>query len=337
MAPAMHRFSLEQGLFGCCSSCHTTVFGQDFERPFPFSLERTPLPPALVASALSGDEKADCTPHAALASGLPGRASPRTLLSPAPALLVDAPSVPMGARRPTTPPAARDPAAKAMERARLRKLVNEFTQEAALGRPCTIVFLEFANAAVGLTRRGARYELLDEVERLVLRGRAGGANDDWEPIGSWPLEAVLGVHRAEDSALVQSHQREVGCVAHREELARSAVLEFGGGACTARRPVLLIEESVEHCERLVKGLQILRLYKGAANRLESARGRGGCERRPFPSGVDAPGGTLAPHAPPADGAGASREGGQRVVRPNIRSHQVAGTVGADEPPDDGRC
>lgn len=297
----MNRFSLEQGLFGCCSSCHA-AFGDELagkpwasrDRQYPWAGSRSIPLPAAVASARGGDERSDWTPRAALL-GQPAGVSPRTLLSsPPPALLVDMPTR-EGARRAVTPPQARDPAAKAQERARLRQLVSDFTQEAAAGRPCTIVVLDGDLRNNGGVRKEAQYTLGDEVQRFTILARASAqaANADGEAqleqIGQWPLGAVLGTHRAEESALVQSRQRDLSRVVTREELARAAVLEFGGGAFAGSVPLLLIEESPEHCERFVSGMQILRLYKGAAQRLESARNSG--DRRsndPTSPGVSAP-------------------------------------------------
>lgn len=290
MAPIMSHFSLEQGLLGCCSSCHT-VFGDELtgksfgsrERHFPFTGSRGLPLPAAVASARGGDERADWTPRAALASGHPPMgASPRTMLAtPPPSLLVDH----TPGRRSTTPP-ARDPAAKAVERARLRKLVNDFSKEAAAGRPCLIIVMDGNMVGSFGPRREARYILSEEVDRLSLdwKIQVGGDADEvaidteWQPIGMWPLEAILGTHRAEESALVQSCQRELSRLVSREELSRAAILEFSGGGSAARKPLLLIEETPEHRERFVSGMQILRLYKGAAQRLESARSAG--DKRP---------------------------------------------------------
>lgn len=252
-----------------------------------FGSRSIPLP-AAVASARGGDERADWTPRAAVHSGhFSASASPRTMLStPPPSLLVDAPST---TRRSATPPLARNPAAKAQERARLRQLVNQFTAEAASGRPCTVVVMDsdptYANGGV---RKEAQYSLGDEVDRFILLSRArpqprnpevvDNAEPEWETLGQWPLEAVLGTHRAEESALVASRQQALYQVVSQEEIGRAAVIEFGGGAFAGCVPLLVIEESREHCERFVSSMQILRLYKGAAHRLESARN--GDSRRP---------------------------------------------------------
>jgi len=320
MAPIMSHFSLEQGLLGCCSSCHT-VFGDELtgksfgsrERHFPFTGSRSVPLPAAVASARGGDERADWTPRAALASGHPPMgASPRTMLAtPPPSLLVDIPS----GRRPATPP-ARDPAAKAVERARLRKLVNDFSQEASAGRPCFIIVLDGNVVGSFGPRREARYILSTEVDRLSLDWKTQvcsenntevDADAEWEPIGMWPLEAVLGTHRAEESALVQSRQRELSRLVSREELSRAAVLEFSGGGLAARKPLLLIEETPEHRERFVSGMQILRLYKGAAQRLESARSAG--DKRPYamPNGLLSSSPVVSPVANSHEGVGGTDE------------------------------
>jgi len=271
------------------------------------------------------------------------------LASPPPALLVDMPPSRQTTKRSTTPPATRDPAAKAAERVRLRQLVNDFTQEAAGGRPCTVVVLDSdPTLNNGGTRREARYTLGEEVQRFILLGRAqprdpqvaDNGEADWEPLGQWPLHAVLGTHRAEDSALVQSRQRELGRIVSREELGRSAVLEFGGGPFAGCVPLLLIEESREHCERFVSGMQILRLYKGAAQRLESARNSG--DRRPNSPAISAPMGLLsqlrtASHIVETPSGGPSTPNPERVH--SARANRPVGAVGADrdEPTPDAQC
>merc|ERR1719433_891425 len=83
---------------------------------------------------------------------------------------------------------------------------------------------------------------------------------------------MLGVHRAEDSALVQSSKRELSRLLSEDELCRSAVLELGGSGCAAYGPVLVVEESLELRNRFVSALQILRLYRSAAQRLEAEEG-----------------------------------------------------------------
>lgn len=352
----MSRFSLEQGLFGCCSSCHA-AFGEELnaktwasrDRQFPFTTSRSLPLPAAVASARGGDERSDWTPRAAVASGHPlTGSSPSMLATPPPALLVD---VPAGAQRPRTPPAARDPAAKALERARLRQLVNEFTQEAASGRPCSIVVLDGdMGECNGGGRREARYTLSDEVDRFILLGRraaqqrhadaeaADNNEAEWEPLGQWPLEAVLGIHKAEESALVQSHQRDLGRSVSREEIARAAVLEFGGGTFAGCVPLLLIEESTEHIEKFVSGMQILRLYKGATHRLETARISS--ERRsnsPAPA-VASLFGQLpaAPESVPTASQQEAPSGSGKQTPDTSRIHSArlnrpAGLVGSDDP------
>lgn len=280
--------------------------------------------PAAVASARGGDERSDWTPRAAVASGHPG-VSPRTMLSfPPPALLVDAP---LKGKRSVTPPSVRDPAAKALERSRLRQLVNEFTQEACSGRSCTVVMLD-SDLRNGGVRREARYSLNVEVNRFVLHGRAPRLRDPEviqdesefdEPLGQWPMEAVLGVHRAEDSALVQSLMRDLSRLVSQEELPCAAVLEFGGGAFANCTPLLLIEESVDHCERFVSGMQILRLYKGAAQRLESARNSGRS-------------GGLQPGLLSDGGADAPSGGAPNPERSGSSKPRPLGAVGRDDDP-----
>lgn len=350
--------SLEQGLFGCCSSCHATAFGEELNSKTWASRERQnllfgsrsiPLP-AAVASARGGDERADWTPRAALASG-PAGASPRTMMSTPPrSLLVDTPTT---TRRSTTPPLTRDPAAKAQERARLRQLVNQFTTEAASGRPCTVIVLDTDTTnGNGVMRKDARYTLGDEVDRFMLLSRArpqsrdpevvNNAEPEWETLGQWPLEAVLGTHRAEESALVASRQRELNELVSKEELGRAAVIEFGGGAFAGCVPLLLIEETRDHCERLVSSMQILRLYKGAAHRLESARNGGsrGSPGNPMMAGLWA-------SVPASPDVGASSKnvqtpttGGPSTPNPdsspsNRGRPMVVGAVGNDDPVPDG--
>lgn len=343
----MSRFSLEQSLFGCCSSCHAS-FGEEFnskswasrERQYALGGSRSIPLPAAVASARGGDERSDWTPRAALASGHSAAASPRTMMSTPPhALLVDMPST---GRRATTPPAARDPAAKAQERARLRQLVNEFTQEASRGRSCTVVVLDSDPVRVnGGARREAQYGLGEEVDRFILRScpaAAAHAEGEWETLGQWPLAAVLGTHKAEESAIVASRRQELNRIVSNEELGRAAVLEFGGGAFAGCAPLLLIEASAEHCERFVSSMQILRLYKGAAQRLESARNGDSRQHPPTMTGLwtQPPPNHVAasksaatptrggPSTPIQDAAPASR-GGSRPV----------GAVGNDDPVSDG--
>jgi len=349
-------FSLEQGLFGCCSSCHAT-FGDELNAKTWASRERQnllfgsrsiPLPFA-VASARGGDERSDWTPRAAAASGQSVAASPRTILStPPPSLLVD---MPTATRRSTTPPIARDPAAKALERARLRQLVNDFTAEATRGRRCTVVVLDSdPTHGNGGVRKEARYSLGDEVQRFILLSRVGqqprdleavdSSEPEWEPLGEWPLQAVLGTHKAEESALVASRQPAINHVVSQEELARAAVLEFGGGAFAGCVPLLLIEESRDHCERFVSSMQILRLYKGAAHRLESARNAGGLrtEQSPTPLGLWASV-PASPDVASMKTVQTPTTGGPSTPNPDSnpaeRGHRPVGAVGNDEPVTDG--
>jgi len=268
----MSQWSPAQGLFlGCCRPCHTTIGEEVYvrrsldDRPDPLGFPRPPVL-AGAASARGGDDFADWAPRAAMASGHHASSS---LAPPQELLIVDEPEASFG--RTSSPPAdIGDPAAKASERSRLRRLVSEFVQEAACGRPCSVIALDDASSSVGV-RRDARYGLCDEVERLVLHRKAD-TDGAWECLGAWPLQAVLGAHRAEESALVRSFSQELSCQLTGEELRRSAILDFGGACAVRSQPLLLIEESPEHRDRLVSGVQILRLYRGAAKRLESARG-----------------------------------------------------------------
>lgn len=167
----------------------------------------------------------------------------------------------------------------------MRKVVSELVREAACGRPAIVVALDSENAMAGVgvgTRLLARYQLCDELRRLVLHGRVN-EKDGWEVIGSWPLHALVGVHRAEESALVRSARHEMDGLLSIQELERSAVFEFGAGdsatvAGANRTPLLLVEESQEHRERLVSGMQVLRIYRGARHRSESESRRRQCGR-----------------------------------------------------------
>lgn len=268
-------------LFGCCSSCHTvpsehhsvlrpTYIG---ERHTPTFGSSPPVPVA-AASARGGCDRADWMPRAALGSGpCLGKASRVPHSSEPPQeLLVDPPN---SSRRAVTPPPTPDGRARAKERARLGRLVTQFMQEAGFGRTCSVIALDDTLSLAGV-KRDARYKLSDGADSLVLQVKAegndaAGGSPEWEPMGVWPLRTVLGAHRAEESALVQSCLPELSSLLSKGELGLSAVLEFGGGACAGRSPLLLVEESPEHRERFVSGLQILRLYRGAAHRKEVAR------------------------------------------------------------------
>ncbi|CAE8634041.1 unnamed protein product [Polarella glacialis] len=203
--------------------------------------------------------------------------------------------------RPAVLPSWQDPAAKALEHSRLKDLVRGFVREASdRGRLCSVLPLGVGGPGGAKTvesgalcrraRLEARYQLCDEdrrlcrgvchvAERLVLSRKvssheaAGDRSTDggWEVFASWQLVEVLGVHRAEDSALVQRHQPELDAMFSHEDLARSAVLEFGGVLQADRSPLLITEESPDQRNRFVSALQILRLYQGAAQRLNSAR------------------------------------------------------------------
>lgn len=322
----MSRFSLGQSLFSCCSSCHAT-FGDELnsknwasrDRQFPFSTSRSIPLPAAVASARGGNSGSDLTPRAA-AGHLGGTGPGMMLTMPPPSLLVDTPST--AGRRSSTPLGARDPAAKALERKRLRQLFNDFMQEAASGRSCTVVVLDDdAARSNGGIRTDARYTLSQEVERFMVETASG------ESFGQWPLEAVLGTHKAEESALVQSRWVELARVVSQEELARAAVIEFGGGAFAGCTPLLLIEESPDHCEKFVSGMQILRLYKGAAQRLESARSdRRSNSREPMGllAQVASPGNKIEPKT-------AENSVPQRFQQ--VGAARPAGSIGSDDPPD----
>jgi len=93
-------------------------------------------------------------------------------------------------------------------------------------------------------------------------------------IGSCALQAMLGAHRAEESAIVRSLFPELRVLVSEDELARAAVLEFGPGAWASQAPLLVIGATAEQRELLVAGVQILTLYRGAAQR--SARSGAPC-------------------------------------------------------------
>lgn len=311
-------------MFSCCAPVHTTL-GEVFypraggadERLGPSALPAAPPEPT---GAIGGLDRADWTPRAAAASGFVGDASSRTALSPPQELFVDPQPL---TRCSTAAASAQDSASKANERSRLRKLVSDFVQEASRGRPCSVVALNDASGGSVGSRQDAHYEISEEVQVLIIRRKADAGDGGGQPIGSWPLRAVLGAHKAGDSALVQSARHDIDAMVSHEELSRSAVLEFGSGA---RTPLLLVEESTEYRDRFVSGMQILRLYRGAAQRLESAKTSG--ERRM----------NSAEASPPSVGSSS-------VANENARKGPTTGTrfcaparmgaVADDAPPDDG--
>lgn len=313
----MSRLSLGQGLFTCCSPCHSVLAEEVFRNSAaPTSRVQSttssagagdvaalaplrlppppPTAPGLTApsSARQGAERSDWMPRAA-----------QRATEPDGALFVDAgtPLSPLPRRSGSTPLSDSHSAAERRrgERARLRGIVDELVRLAspqAGGRLVTALELldDEALAADSLSstagaRIAARYELRDKAEQLVLireAAAAAGAADEAgagsgeavasECLGSWPVASVVGAHRAEASALLRSHSVCRGRLLE-GELARAVVLEFGGAraSCARRPPIVFVEESAEARDRLVTGLQILRLYQGAARRLESAGSPGG--------------------------------------------------------------
>jgi hypothetical protein len=103
--------------------------------------------------------------------------------------------------------------------------------------------------------------------------------------------------------------------------------------------LLLIEETPDHRERFVSGLQILRLYKGAAQRLESARNSGGDRRH------DSPVASVLANVPAVSenpGCGQYQPSGPRsppapdsARLKNVRVQRPPGLAGPEPPPDDG--
>lgn len=241
-------------LLGCCSQPvvgeevtalpHRGLRGQmPVAGLVPF--ERGPL------SARCGYESAAWTPRAAVVSGYGGA----SLLEPPRELLVDAPVT----WPPLTPSRHRELVSQEDERTRLFRVVSHFVREATLGRKCSVLVLDNYGFSVGSPVE-AQYKLQDEMQRLALHGKAA-SHLDWQLLGSWPLRATLGAHRAEESALVQNARAEGLLHFSEEELRRGAVLELRGGTSVAlHSPMLLVEASPEHRDRLVAGLRVLRLY-----------------------------------------------------------------------------
>lgn len=202
------------------------------------------------------------------------RGQPRAQSSPPPALLVDPPR--SSRRSEPSSTSLLDNAVRARERTRLQRLVSDFIHDASSGRSCSVVLLGEDQTLPG-SRLEAMYRLSHEADSIVLQTKPKLQKDavvdlpKTEIIGKWPLRTVLGAHRAEDSALVKSLEKSLRPLVSKDEIGMSAVLDFGGGACTARSPLLLVEDSIEHRDRLVCGLEILRLYRGAAHRLETTR------------------------------------------------------------------
>lgn len=229
----------------------------------------SPVAVGMTARSCGGVDRADWTPRAARAP--PEARSPSSVSSTHEFLA----GTPVSARPPREPPSAhQDPASKARERSRLRALVAEFVQEAACGRRCSVVVLGDGGAGCG-PKLDAWYELRDKAERFVLRGRRKEKQPQQAPelIGSWVLDAVLGAYKAEESALVHGARQELTGLLSDCELQRSAVLELGRGPCAACAPLLLVEDSVEHRDRFVLGMQIiLRLFRGAREQAAAEAG-----------------------------------------------------------------
>lgn len=267
MALAMNGWFLLDGNLGCFTPCRTCrkksmTTDDSCEQAVidePLAPSR-PIPegtPNMFSGTGCG---ADWTPRAAWAPGKKPSPSPKSDAKSLPnEFLIN---TPMYSQRPKEPSPTLDPAAKALEHSRLRMLVSEFIEEATHGRECSIIILKDVSTKTS-AKLDAKYELRDKAERLVVHCKDKEKNT-WELIGSWILNAVLGAYRAEESALVHGAKRELTNFLSDEELRRSAVLEFGRGPCA---PLLLVEDSVEHRDRFVSGMQIiLRLFSGAWER-----------------------------------------------------------------------
>lgn len=249
------------GLFGCCAPCSPSGGEEVFSaalggKPWPSG-----LPLAVEASARGAIERADWMPHAAWAARGTGE--------PAQELFIDQ----LVSGRPLcSPPPAAASVSKAGEADRLRRLVSEFLAEADRTRTCGLYLLGNAggvldgnggpaSAVKTIKRKEATYQLLDQSEKLLIRVKV--SDGDWKNVGEWPVCSLLGVHRAEDSAVVDRFRRDhTAIVLTAEELRKGVLLEFGGRACTSPYscPMLILEESSERRERLVSAMQILRLY-----------------------------------------------------------------------------
>lgn len=233
-----------RSLLGCCGR---PVIGEEVTA---FRGRQIPVAPAFERGPLSvrssGFEGADWTPRAVSGHGALDLD-----------LMMD---TPMTARLSAIPSRQPDPGAKAIERSRIFNLVSGFAREATLGRRCSLLELDNFGRSVGACRE-ARYELQNKAETLVLYTKA---SDGWRHFGSWPLRATLGAHRAEDSALVQNARHDLSNHFSEEELGRAAVLELRGSG-SSRAPQLLVEASVEHRDRLVVALRVLRLYWASAS------------------------------------------------------------------------
>ncbi|CAE8735551.1 unnamed protein product [Polarella glacialis] len=231
-------------MFACCSACRSTTAEEVFSR----SGEHRQLPrgsglPDFSPGGESGAAKAELPlPWAVLTSGVAEILG----ISPAVEPPVDAKEM----LRPAVLPSWQDPAAKALEHSRLKDLVRGFVREASdRGRLCSVLPLGVGGPGGAKTvesgalcrraRLEARYQLCDEdrrlcrgvchvAERLVLSRKvssheaAGDRSTDggWEVFASWQLVEVLGVHRAEDSALVQRHQPELDAMFNHEAWTR---------------------------------------------------------------------------------------------------------------------
>lgn len=236
-------------LLTCCGSCHSFPGELLFSRAVPDEGESSSSSLILPGhpSSARGTDFADRAPYAG-----GGREPPKEYL-------IDTPP----AHR-KSPPQKFVPS-QAEERIRLRRLVNEFVMEAARGRSCWVVPFELKEGgATPGTRQEARYDLLDE---------AAADASGWQTLGAWPLVNLLGAHRAEESALVGKLQKSLEQQVAKEELSRSAIIEFSSSNVAAKAPILVVEDTVESRERLVSALSILRLYRGAARRMEMAKGK----------------------------------------------------------------
>lgn len=272
-------------LFACCTRHQAAVSEEWTDVPVPRHIsEDRPKPPWLrglptaPASSEEGFDSAGLSTRTShVASKLGGQPLKLGNREPPPELLVDPLDV---AQLPRSARSRADPADKAMERQRLRLVVSEFVRDCSSpnGRRCAALPLPpcESNDDAPCFRRVACYQLCDSASRLVLRGRAAHANDqdvsEWELMGSWPLDSLLGAYRAEESALVHSRMRSLADVVTAAEFGTAAVLEFGpSGSCTFNVPVLIIEQSVEERDRLTAALRILKQYKAEVSRQHTPR------------------------------------------------------------------
>eukprot|EP00446_Apocalathium_sp_SHHI-4_P051289 CAMPEP_0177357666 /NCGR_PEP_ID=MMETSP0368-20130122/35184_1 /TAXON_ID=447022 ORGANISM="Scrippsiella hangoei-like, Strain SHHI-4" /NCGR_SAMPLE_ID=MMETSP0368 /ASSEMBLY_ACC=CAM_ASM_000363 /LENGTH=359 /DNA_ID=CAMNT_0018820087 /DNA_START=106 /DNA_END=1185 /DNA_ORIENTATION=- len=273
MAVAMERWPPSLGTLNCCSQ---PVVGEEVFAPGPLPMAaRTPplqswLDPLASARSTFGGSSAGAAGWTPRAASLLGAGGGRGLFGPSQELLVDVPLTGRG-RLQSPPRLARSLGDRTRKRAKIQSLVQDFVREAAPsggGRPCWTLGLGATTFGYCQGKEGrhqmreARLELSAEAGILALRRRTN--HGDWAAMGSWPVRLVLGVYRAEDSALVQAVVTAAQFSGGEGDLApdilcRAALLEFGGGLCAAHEPFLIVESSSELRDRLVVALSVLRL------------------------------------------------------------------------------